>query len=357
MAKMSVGNLVWKHPAIRWLGLIAAVALMTLIFSRILAPGYDYYVYYNNAIHDLWHGQFSYADVTFRNGPWALIVLAPLGLLPPDLAQALLITLTFVVLAWAMWDYRRFKLSYALAAISAPMFAVMWLGQIEVFSLLGAIIGYRAVVRRQSGLMALALLLLAVKPQETWLIIGMLLIDMRRWSLRSWLAVIGSVAIVIVSSSLWLGWGWVQELISGPSQYIGQWQNVSAWRLIEAWPPLLVGLLLFGLVSMTVWGTWRAGVSRLGLGLAATASNLLSPYLTAPHLLMTMSLGWGEEFDRHPKAGAAIYLASLTPLLRLVNADQDLNRLDLIFPLLVFIVLFVRSATRRSERNGSSDGF
>jgi hypothetical protein len=61
-----------------------------------------------------------------------------------------------------------------------------------------------------------------------------------------------------------------------------------------------------------------------------------------------MSLGWGVSFDRSWRWGLLIYLAALTPLLRVVNADQALNRLDIVFPLLVLMNL-AAGVIRRHE--------
>ena len=55
--------------------------------------------------------------------------------------------------------------------ISLPFIALVWVGQAEVFSLLGTMIAYRAVARRNEWWLALGVLLMLIKPQETWVII------------------------------------------------------------------------------------------------------------------------------------------------------------------------------------------
>ena len=52
-----------------------------------------------------------------------------------------------------------------------------------------------------------------------------------------------------------------------------------------------------------------------------------------------MSLGWGVLLDRSGRWGAVAYLTSLTPLLRFTSADQTWNRLDLVFPVVVWLGL------------------
>jgi hypothetical protein len=63
---------------------------------------------------------------------------------------------------------------------------------------------------------------------------------------------------------------------------------------------------------------------------------------------MTMCFGWGLLFDRSVKWGVLAYLFSLTPLLRFSSADQAWNRLDIFFPLAVFIGLV--AVTGRAPR-------
>ena len=334
---------------VKWIGLAAGLLALAYVFSRILAPGYDLDGLFYPAVRDVWQGQFTYARwPLFTNPPWVLLMLLPLGLFSVEMAHGLLVVVTLLALVWVMRDYGRFPWSYVLVVLSAPMLALVWLGQLEAVSLLGALLGYRAVTRRRPWLFALALLMLLAKPQETWVISLLLLIgSLRRWPLRDWLRIIGIVAVVAIGSSLAWGFDWIARIFNGPS-YAGGWQNFSLWQWSQVMPAPIVtgGMIIFA--GASAYAIWRAGLSRSGLGLAAVTSNLLSPYLTAVHLLMTMSLGWGVSFDRSRRWGLLIYLASLTPLLRVVNADQALNRLDVVFPMLVWINL-AAGVIRRHE--------
>ena len=100
-------------------------------------------------------------------------------------------------------------------------------------------------------------------------------------------------------------------------------------------------VLWLAAAGVTLWGLRRTGLDRVGLGLAAVGSNLLSPYLTNPQLLITLCLGWGVLFDRSRRWGVVAYIASLTPLLRLTTGNQAWNQLDVIFLLLVWLGLSV----------------
>lgn len=344
-----------RRRSLQWIGGIASVISLTLILSRILPPAYDFYGVYYPALRDVWSGRFSYmTSPGYLNPPWALVLMLPLGLFDVAVARALLLVMTFLALAWCMHDLRRCHFSYPLAAISAPMFALVWLGQLEVFSLLGVSIGYRAVIQRRPWLFAVAFLLLLIKPQETWLIVIVLLLgSMRRFAWIEWLRIALIIFGVALVTSLWLGGVWLDRMGGGAATYSAQWQNFSLWRLAEIMPIGIVVVLAAIIACATFFALKRVGLSRAGLGLAAAAGNVLSPYLTAPHLIMTMSFGWGLSMDRAPKWSAIVYLTSLTPLLRTISGDQTLNRLDVIFPVLVLIVLI--DAVRRTACGAANE--
>jgi hypothetical protein len=316
-------------------------------------------VYYP-AIRDFAAGHFAYATSPgYLNPPWALLLLGPLGWFHPDVARGLLVVVTLWAMFEVMRDYRRVKASYPLAVISMPMLAVIWLGQLEVFSLLGALIGYRAVVHRRPWWLAIALLFMLIKPQETWVIILFLLVgSIRWWTSVEWIKIVVPVILVMVMTSLWLGLGWISRLLGAPNEYASQWQNFSVWQWGDILPRGLV-IGIWGVIALgTMWALRRAGFTRPGLAVAAVSSNLLSPYLTAPHLLLTMCFSWGLLLERSWKWGAITYLASLSPLLRIATGNQLWNQLDVIFPLLVWgglgMSLFFEQRRRQDTLNSTA---
>jgi hypothetical protein len=328
-------------PWIR-LGLIAALAvILTGVLSRVLQPGYDLNIWFYPAARDILQGQFSYAQIPrLNNPPWILIILSPMAVFPPAVMHGALVATTFMALYWAMRDYRRFKISYPLTIISLPMLANLWVGQLEVFTILGVMLGYRAIARHKPYWLSLGLLLMAAKPQETWIIVLLLVFgSWRQWSGRDWLKIVAPALLVAIITSAGLGVDWLARIVSGAATYAQDWENISLWHLSE-WLPQVVVLLVWVLIAgLTFWALRQAHLSRSGLGLAATSSNLLSPYLTNPHLIMTLCFGWGALLDRSGRWGALAYLASLTPLLRFTSADQTWNQLDLLFPLMVWLGL------------------
>jgi hypothetical protein len=337
---------------IKWFCLALAAIGMAILFSRALPPAYDFHGLFYPVIRAVLEGRFSYASQPiYTNPPWTLVMLLPLGLFTADLARGLLLVATLLAMAWAMRDYRRFTVSYPLAIISLPFLAMLWLGQIEGISILGALLGYRAVTRRSAGQLTLALLLMLVKPQETWLIICLLLIgSARQWSMREWVKIVAGVIGVAAINSLVFGFGWITRILSSPT-YAGGWQNFSLWQLgAEALRMLVAGVWLL-LLTAVVWSLSVAGISRLDFARAAVGSNLLSPYLTGPHLLMTVVFGWGLLFNVSPRWGIVAYVTSLTPLLRVATGNQDLNRLDLIFPFVVFIGLLVQTTLLKPRQS------
>lgn len=339
----------------RWfrIGGVGVVAIvMSLVFSLILAPGFDVNRVFYPAVSAVWQGQSAYATIElFTNPPWALLPLLPLGWFSPALMHGALITATLLAMFWVVRDYKCFKWSYPLAVISTPFLAMLWVGQIEVFSLAGTLVAYRAVTRRRAWLLALGLLLMLIKPQETWVIILLIgVVVARQWRLEMWLKAALMVIGIALATSLLFGFGWLDRILSGPS-YASGWQNFSLWQLSGSVPPVIViGIwIVTALVTLVVLR--RIGLARAGLALAAVSSNLLSPYLTGPHLLMTLCFGWGLLLDDSIGWGAVAYLASLTPLLRFTTGNQSLNQLDLIFPAVVWTGLIWQLGKQREPHH------
>jgi hypothetical protein len=325
-------------PWIKLGALAVIVVALTVILGRILQPGYDLYIWFYPAARDILQGQFAYAQIPrLNNPPWILLLLTPLSMLPPAMMHGFLVAVTALALYAAMRPYRRFRAAFVLALISMPMLATVWNGQLEFLSLLGVTWGYSAVQQRRPLRLSVALLLMAAKPQETWLIILLLLVaSWRQWSWRDWLKIGVPVGIIALLTSLWLGFDWLTRTLNGAVTYANDWENISLWRLGQSLPAPM-GVVLWGSAALiTLILLWRARISRQGLALGAVGANLLSPYLTPPHLLMTMAFGWGYLFDRSLPWGALAYLASLTPLLRFASADQSWNQIDLLFPLVVW---------------------
>jgi hypothetical protein len=226
-----------RRRSLQWIGGIASVIGLTLILSRILPPAYDFYGLYYPALRDVWSGRFSYmSSPGYLNPPWALVLMLPLGLFDVALARAVLLVATYSVVVWSLLGRRYFAPAVALVEVSAPMFAIAWLGQIELFSIAGAMLGYRAVARRSWWQFAAGLLLLLIKPQETWLIAAWLVVQSsRRWTPSEWLRIIGGVATVAAITSVWLGGDWLNAIArNGRISAFGVWRRSgrrpSSWR-------------------------------------------------------------------------------------------------------------------------------
>ena len=120
--------------------------------------------------------------------------------------------------------------------------------------------------------------------------------------------------------------------------------------LSDSVPQVIVIGIWIAIALGTLVSLRRTGLSRLGLAVAAVSSNLLSPYLTSPHLLMSLCFGWGLLLDESIGWGTVAYLVSLTPLLRITTGNQALNQLDLIFPLVVWLGLVWKVGWSRLRR-------
>ncbi len=332
--RQAISQLPWVRISV----LAVVVVVLTALLSRVLQPGYDLYIWFYPAARDIWSGQFSYAQIPrLNNPPWVLLLLTPLSLLPPAIMHGLLVSVTALALYWAMRSYRRFKAAFLLALISMPMLATVWNGQLEFIPLAGVALGYAAVQRRRPVWLSIALLLMAAKPQETWLIvILMLAASWQLWSRRDWLKIVLPAGSIALLTSAWLGFDWLARMINGAATYGSDWENISLWKLGQSLPAPVGALLWGGVALATLVLLRRTRLSRQGLALAAVGGNLLSPYLTLPQILGAVAFSWGFLFDRSLPWGGLAYLASLTPLLRFASANQAWNQIDLMFPMMVW---------------------
>jgi hypothetical protein len=144
------------RAAPRWLRLLSLALVLWLIYAT-LAPGQDFLGYraftLERANYDLARGMFS--------PPWLAILLAPLAALPVRAGLAALLGLT---LAGGWFAARTLGGRPLVLLLSAPMFWVLWWGQIDVLPLIALALAALGSSRRSWAMLAAALILAAIKP-------------------------------------------------------------------------------------------------------------------------------------------------------------------------------------------------
>jgi hypothetical protein len=166
------------------------------------------------------------------NPPWTLTLVMPFGLLDGRPARLLWLLLHFALLLWsadAAWrlyggpaDRRRVAWSLAFAFV--PAFLTLYLGQISVLLLAGAVLFLRLEQRGREWAAGAATLLLAVKPHLVFLFWPALLLwaaDRRRWRVLAGAALAGlaATAVPLVCNPHVLGQYWETLTARPPAQY------------------------------------------------------------------------------------------------------------------------------------------
>ncbi|MFB0533505.1 MAG: glycosyltransferase 87 family protein [Anaerolineae bacterium] len=218
-----------------------------------------------------------YSQLGFWNPPWTLWLLMPLVALPERVGLVVTNVLSglLVIVAIRIMDGEDAWTSL----LSLPFLWLLWLGQIDVLSLLGIAVGYVATCRKDTLLMAISLSLLSVKPQ-----IGLIVVLYFLLKSKLWKSLWGVVLLFLLS--LWLYGAWPLKLWSvRPGLNIVK-QNVSLWPYIG---PLTLPIYLLCLIPQ------RNMLRKLGLLLAANA--LAFPYIR-PYSLFVLVCVMAGIVDR-----------------------------------------------------------
>ena len=336
----------------RWLLLILAGAFVVLALARWLPPAYDFHVFFRPAVWDWLRGQSSYeAWEGFWNPPWVLLCLLPFALPPERVGRALLLIFSVAVVVWVLRSARRRRVATALTLGSFPCLALFWHGQLEAFPLLGVWLASWAVWGRRPWAFSAGLLLMGVKPQETALVILLLLWHARHWRWREWLCVAALPAAALVFSVAAFGLDWLHALFAAGDVYRETWINTSwIWRFFgPSWPGLALACSL-SIAAFALGLTVSRPLTPYTLALIVTFNVLASPYAATHHLVLPLVLAWPWLLDRHPPLASLVYLTSLTPLARL-GGGQGLNWLDFLFPVALTAALLL---CYREQRSGGT---
>ncbi len=175
---------------------LTSLALALWLLYAILAPGQDFLGYraftLEWANYDLAHGMFS--------PPWLAILIAPLAALPVRAGLAALLGMT-IAAGW--FAARTLGGRPIVLLLSAPMFWVLWWGQIDALALIALALAVLGCTRRSWPMLAAALVLAAIKPH----VIAVPVLALWWWSrgarLRS-MAVAGT--LLALSFVVWGNW-------------------------------------------------------------------------------------------------------------------------------------------------------
>ncbi len=243
----------------------------------------------------LYYLRYPPADAT--TPAWVYLITYPLSRIGWPLSWQVLATVTILVISvvYALRGNRRWWLVVA----STPVLYNAWWGQIEIFSVLGVILGLLVLQKKVHPVMlGVVWLCLAIKPQTNYGIL--LLLTYWAWRDLGFKALIPglTLALCIVALTFIIWPAWLQRLLSVYGNVHLGLSNASLWPYgLLAW--------LFALIPVQMKGERR-------LRLVASASLLGSPYFTLHHCVTLL------VFTDYP---AALLLSWIPAIMIVVTRD------------------------------------
>jgi hypothetical protein len=282
--------------------LLAAIALVML--SPIL---YDYVETFQPGVFNWLMGTADlYAPPLHINPPWYAAILLPIVSLPLGMAQVLLTAASLSIIIFSITRFGPFPLAaLAFALLNRNTLNLLGCGETDTFVLLGVTIGYIAARKRHTALLALAFVLMAIKPPNI-LLVGLLYL----WETRDWkaLAFGASVSLVFIP---FLGIDYPLRMIGNyvthpPAAYA----QTAIWRYTtDPFPVAVLGILALAGLAHAIR---RQGLNEWTLGLALATNLVFTPYaLSAHYVLLTFPLVYIAR--RNLWMSAIIFLISWIP--------------------------------------------
>lgn len=303
--------------------LLAAIALVML--SPIL---YDYVETFQPGVFNWLTGTADlYAPPYFINPPWYAATLLPIVSLPLYVSEVLYTAASLSFIVFSIMVFGTFPLAaVAFSLYNGNTMNLFLCGETDAFILLGVSIGYIAARKRHTALLALAFVLMAIKPPNI-LLVGLLYL----WETRDWkaLALGASVSLVFIP---FLGIDYPLRMIQNylihpPAAYA----QTTIWRYTtDPFPVAVLGILALAGFGYAVR---RQGLNEWTLGLALATNLVFTPYaLSAHYVLLTFPLI--HIARRNLRVSSAIFLSSWIPFL------SGQTAMYLFYPVSVLAVLW-----------------
>lgn len=318
-----------RYVSLIVLGLMGAVVFVAVVGSFPLGEArqaVDWKSFYE-VTHFL---QIDYSLSEIFHPPWTLGLLWPLTAwsLPISRGLATLATLVVFLVSVPRHPNRLHWISAVfLLALSYPMLRHLADGNLEAMIVGGALLAIFAIQRGSPGWLALGLILLSAKVQESWLLFIFLGYTLwQRWPRRAVFKAAAIAVIGVAPFALWRGAQWLNALLAFP--YAGTPVNSS----------LLNTLALLGAPDWLGWALWAAALAatlrvlwrarhRLGraeVGLSVAAGLMLAIYAAGNSVVTPLALGVIPFYQRRPKAGLLLIALFYLPYLGLARPDLRL---------------------------------
>ena len=294
--------------------LLAIVLCLTLwVFDRIPIENSGLAVDWRGIWAGLRAGRPSY-QTGLRVPPWGVILLLPFGFLSMRASWGLVTLATLAALVACLpgeWSRPRKLLAGALLATSYSTLRLVADGNLEFLIIAGILLAGWALSKGSGWGLAVAVLLMTLKIQETWLFLAAIGIHVfRTWPRNRWLTAAGITILLASAPLIWLGREWWTAFVG--IQEKGSLMDASLWaglaRLgVPAWAIALVWAAILGaIVLLALKGP--SPKERIWAGLLVSTSLLLAPYAGGNSLLTGFAIGVVPLLAAWPVAGVFLFL-------------------------------------------------
>lgn len=358
------------------IGFVAALAIgFVAAFNRYGYMGPDYYYHYRAATADVFAGQTQLYDgqtVSFPVLPWAVMLLAPLLLLPLKAGQGALIVLTLGSMALYLLETTRDTADspklpphwLVLTMLTTPLVDLLIRGNYEGYLMLGMALAWLGWRHERPLLLGVGLAILVTKPIHMPLVgLFFALAVLRNWPPRAWVWVVLPTLAALVGSVWAFGLDWPLRYVqynAGADIYADLSLNNPTWYLQAAlwrffdeglglsprWGYGLSALVYVGLAVMLI--RERRFDTHM-LALVTAGSVAFSVYVQGYHYVL-IAPAFALIVWRNPRWALILWPLSLTPFLRGAWGFQHVW-LDNAYALAVFgVMAWVFAQVRRNPQ-------
>lgn len=277
----------------------------------------DLFLYFRPAARAWLFGGAPYEIHGYVNPPWTLPLMVPFSLGAPRLGYVLFFLFSCAVLAGAVRAFGGGPWILLAVLIAPPTVALLSLGQLDTWVLLGVLLGWRAADNRHWVGLGLALALLLIKPQVGGMLAFMWVLTLPR-SL-TWKALVLLVGLWFVSC-LAVGVWWPFQVDFGRQlddpYRRSTLSTLSAVRGLGL-SPFVYAVLVAGLVGLWIWETLRQPAADYVISLSLLVGALSAPYLLRHSLSLCLVTALVFVRKRSWPWAVLCYVLSWAPLLTL----------------------------------------
>jgi hypothetical protein len=292
---------------------ISLVVLFHMPLIRVASS--DLWLYFRPATRAWLSGGAPYEVYGYVNPPWTLPLLVPFSLGPPRLGYVLLFLFSCAVLAGAVRAFGGGAWMLFGVLIAPPTVALLALGQIDAWVLLGVLLGRRAVDRKRWPALGVALAFVLTKPQTGGLVALLWMLTLPRSLTGPALALMGVTwFLTCLSVGVWWPFG---SHLAWHGVSLGK--SISTLHLVQGLglPPFLYPVIVICLFGLWAWEVWRRRLSDYTLALSLLVGALSSPYVLRHSLSLCLATALVLVRKRAWPWAFLCYLLTWTPLLTL----------------------------------------